>query len=108
MYLKYYYETPKHQGYNFNPSKGFKHIIELSDADDCFRKECKDACVGECYDHVDMDREVYKAFRYVENQFGSIDYDGVELLVDREGNMIRLYFKNEEDAMYAKMTGMEG
>lgn len=109
MLVRYYYKTPYYEGYCSQPTSGFEHIVQFHHPGDDEDVSCMDEENEEvtCYD-CDLPCNgnslgdsfavcLFKIF----NNLGCIignNLDNVELMIDNEAEMVRIYFKNKSEA----------
>jgi len=105
LVLTYYYGKAKYVGYSVpSEHEDFKHVIELNDVDenqcDCEDEaECTLSCVVR---NIDFFYQVYRAYDII-NQTVGIESENFEIFCNKEEQMIRIFFKNEGDAMLFKL-----
>ena len=90
MFVEYFYEKPKLNGYRFHPKKGFKHGVELS--------------LWEGHEGSEMllDRFIFPFVAWLVETYG-YDPKRYEPLFSDEDDMVRVYFRDEEDLTAFKL-----
>ena len=89
MFVTYFYENPKLNGYSFHPKKGFKHGVEIS----LWEGDSTELLIHEF---------LFPFHAWLVETYG-YDPDRYEPLFDDEADMVRVYFRDEADLAAFKL-----